>query len=175
MTTFNIQELIYQDKCAYELKKYESLVKMSISLERGNQLEPHVIEKINKEESVNFVQDKTLKSMDFGFYRLCGIVDGIDESKRMIIEVKTRNLVDVTKRTINLRDRLQCMAYLKLTGCERCLLVESGPNGQQNKFVIEWNEEEYENRIASRLRQFVIKFRNMRESEFRMKVRKYKF
>lgn len=148
---------------------------MKISLERGNQLEPHVIEKINKDENMSFVQDKTLRTMDFGFYRLCGIVDGIDEAKKTLIEVKTRNSVDLNKKTINLRDRLQCLAYLKLTSCERCLLVESGPNGQQNKFFIEWDEDEFEERIASRLRQFVIKYRTMKESEFRVKVRKYKF
>jgi len=175
MESLNVQELLYQDKRNYELEKYKSAVKLNIRLERGNQLESHVIEKINKEENMNFVQDKTLRTMNFGFYTLCGIVDGIDEAKRTLIEVKTRNSVDVNKRTINLKDRLQCLAYLKLTNCERCLLVESGPKGQQNKHFIEWNENEFEDRIASRLREFVIKYRNMKESEFRIKVRKYKF
>ena len=124
---------------------------------------------------MNFVQEKSLKTMNFGYFRLCGIIDGIDTEKKTLIEVKTRNFIDVHKRTINLKDKLQCLAYLKLTGCERCLLVESGPKGQQTKFYIDWDESEFEERIVDRLRRFVSKYRSMKESEFRIRIRKYKF
>ena len=149
-------------------------MKVIISTQRGNQLEPNIIEKINKEESMNFVQEKSLKTIDFKYFSICGRIDGIDAEKKTLIEVKTRKSIEVHKRTINLKDKLQCLAYLKLTGCERCLFVESGPKGQQNKFCIDWDEREFEDRIIKPLRSFVIKYRNMKEREFRIRLKKYK-
>lgn len=134
---FNVQEQLYQDKLDYELEKYKSVVMTTISQERGNQLEKFIIEKINQDEKMNFVQDKTLKTVDLGIFKLCGIVDGIDESKKILIEVKTRKYVDMNKKTIDLKDKLQCLTYMKLTNCERCLLVVSGPSGMQNKTYID--------------------------------------
>ena len=63
-----------------------------ISKERGIQLEKRVIENINQEKKMNFCQKKSLLKKNFNFFRLCGIIDGIDFEKRVLLTVlKTRN------------------------------------------------------------------------------------
>lgn len=155
--------------------EFERCLKFAVSTERGKMLEPLIIEKINKEEKMNFVKDSSLIILEDveGYFKLSGIPDGIDNRNNTIIEVKTRENVDLRKRRVELSDRLQCLAYLKLTSCKRCLLVVSGPDGRQNRFDIEWSEREFERRIASRLRELVKKYRCMSEREFSMKVKKY--
>lgn len=165
-------EQLMQDETTYNKEKYRTLMKVRISQERGNQLEKIIIDKINQEDRLNFIQDKQLKVQDFGYFRLCGVADGLDEARNMLIEVKTRKFMMPNKETIALRDKLQCLCYMKLYSCKYCLLVESGPDGKLNKYQINWDEDEFETRIYERLKNFVLKYRNIKESEFKIKLRR---
>lgn len=162
------------DDGLFKLEKYKSVAKSFISMERGNQLEKNIIDTINVNENMNFVQDKELKFFDFGFFKICGIIDGIDVEKQTLIEVKTRNIIS-TNNTISLKERIQCLCYMKLTNCHKCLLVESGPDGSQNIIKIAYDDIEFEDRVLNKLRDFVIKYREMDANEFKKSVDKYKF
>lgn len=172
-TDFNMHEQLYKDKLNYELEMYKSTVKKTVHLERGILFEKNIIDMINKKENADFIQDKALKSTDFGLFKICGILDGVDWKKRTIIEVKTRNFIFKDKKTISLREKLQCLCYMKLNECDKCILVESDSNGEHNMIKIDWDEQEFEERVLSKLRDFVIKYRTIEEEEFKSKVCKY--
>lgn len=148
------------------LENYTNLVKTSIYMERGNLFESPVIEKINQEHGYKFVQNKELIKKEFDCFAIQGIVDGIDTERKMIIEVKTRNELFKNKSWTYKRERLQCLCYMKLTGCTGCILVECGPNGEIVMNNIEWDSDEFQTEIVDKLTEFVTKYREISEEEF---------
>jgi hypothetical protein len=159
----------------FMFKQYKSLAYQFISKERGTQLEKRVIENINQKESMNFVQKKSLLKKNFNSFRICGIVDGMDCDKRILIEVKTRNRLRRTVENLSPLEMIQCMCYMNLTGCKKCYLVESDPSGEQNVFQLEYDDVEFEEKVLSPLRKFANKYREMTELEFRRLIGKYPF
>lgn len=106
-------------------------------------------------------------------YIIKGRVDGIDTQSNTLIEIKTRSKVDHTSNTMELRDRIQCLAYMKLTSYSSAFLVENDSNGELRLFRIEYDEIEFTNRIHLGLIHFVNKYRNISENEFLKLIYKY--
>lgn len=157
----------------YGVENYKSLVKSHVRTQRGIILEKHIINRINEQEGLNFVEDIELKTMDFETFKICGRVDGIDREKGYLIEVKTRSCINGFNEAVNFRERLQCLTYMKLTQTSRCYLVESDGKGQQKMTIIEYDEKAFETEIVSHLRNFALKYRSMSEEEFILRVEKY--
>ncbi len=138
--------------------------KFYVSTRRGILIEKFVIENFNKENNLNFVQDKQLKIADFKDFKICGKIDGIDREKRIIIEIKTRNTIN---GKVNIKERKQALTYMKLMDCDQCWIVERGPNSdEQNVIVIKWDEEEFENEIINKLKMFCEHARSLNEKQF---------
>ena len=159
----------------FKFEQYKSLAYEFISKERGTQLEKRVIENINQKEKMNFIQKKSLLKKSFNFFRMCGVIDGIDSEKRILIEIKTRNHLKRRMENVSSIERIQCMCYMNLTGCKQCYLVESGRDGSYNLFEMDYDEVFFENQVLSPLRKFVQKYREMNETEFKDLVEKYPF
>jgi hypothetical protein len=173
---YDIEGESKKEKMTEYLETYKSVAKTTVYMERGNQLEKSIIERLNEQQNYNFVQDKELKWADFELFKICGIPDGIDLERQTVVEVKTRYFIDIAKKSpVCLRERVQCLSYLKLTNCKLCLLVESGPNGEQNVHRIEWDEDEFVSRVVDKLSDFVCKYRRMSEQEFCQIAKKYKY
>ena len=172
---YDIEKQAEKRKITESLGPYISIVMKNVHMERGNQLEPVIIEHLNKTEKFKFVQDKELKKADFDLFNICGVVDGIDYERSILVEVKTRKLIDKTKKSICKRERIQCLCYMRLTNCKTCLLVESGPSGEQNIFKIAWDEDEFTTEVLDKLSDFVMKYREMSEQEFSLIAKKYKY
>lgn len=124
------------------------------STQRGIKIEKNVILKVNQDLGYNFRQNKQLKEQDFGSFKIHGIIDGIDDLKRTVIEVKSRNKFDSNKCTINEKEKIQSLVYMKLFDCNKCLLVESGPDGQQKIEEIEWDEKKFNRVVLNKLEKF---------------------
>lgn len=133
---------------------------------RGKLLEGKILEKINAIEESNFVKNKDVKHLDCGNFTISGSIDGIDNEKKQIIEIKTRKNYDSTKDTITKGERIQALVYMKIYDCEKCLFVESGgKDGEMKTNVIEWNEKEF-NKVTENLEKFTESVRNLTKSEF---------
>jgi hypothetical protein len=164
-----------KERITENLEAYKSIAKTTVYMERGNQLEKSIVVKLNEGGKFNFVKMNDLRSADFGLFKICGIPDGVDSERSTVVEVKTRHYVDLAKKTVCLRERVQCLCYLKLTSCKVCLLVESGPSGEQNVHVIEWDDDEFETVVVDKLSEFVLKYRKINEVEFSQIAKKYKY
>ena len=157
------------------MEQYKASAKSYVHMQRGIHLEKRIIERLNSAENMNFVaRDKLwIKAYDNALFKICGIVDGIDAQKQTIIEVKTKSRLSASLSGVSLKERVQCMCYMSLTGCDKCILVESGPCGEQNVFHIVMDVNEFECIVLDKLRRFVNKYRNMDEDEFKRLVLKY--
>ena len=112
--------------------------------------------------------------MEFnGLYAIKGRIDGIDLNSRTIIEIKTKSKVDHLSATMELRERIQCLAYMKLSGMIRALFVETDPNGIMKIIKIDYEETEFLDRIDKGLSHFSNKYRNLNENEFTKLIHKY--
>ena len=168
----------YEIEREFKRFKHATYIKLTagfISKERGIQLEARIITRINAAENMNFVQEKGQKMKIFDSFMICGIVDGIDKARRTLIEVKTKNRLTQSERNISFREKMQCMTYMSLTGCDKCYLVESGPNGEQRVFVLSYDAGEFEKRVLAKLRHFVYKYRHISECDFKKLLDKYPF
>lgn len=122
-----------------DLKKITSYMKSS----RGILLQDSIISHINSvyHGELIFAKSGRTRIMDYGsWFSVSGRVDGWDEKKRVLIEVKTRERpVDQSNR-----HRAQIQAYMKLFDCQQCLLVESDPIGMSNlkQSMIKYDSEE---------------------------------
>ena len=146
-------------------------ISKSISTQRGLHLEIEMIKKINEEKNANFVQNKVKKLIDLEDFVLSGIVDAFDEQNQIILEVKTRNKL-IGKVVI--KEKRQALVYMKIWQCEKCLLLERGPNpNEENLFEIEWNETEFENDVVNKLKEFCQNVRSLTETQFRQLYAKY--
>jgi hypothetical protein len=157
-----------------KLEQYKEATKTFVSMERGIQLERMVIEKVNEIEGTKFVSGGgRLMSKDFGAFKVCGIVDGIDEERKILIEVKTKNRLSTNEKCISLRERIQCLCYMNMSECRECFLVESGPNGEQKMFRLVYDELEFKSKVLDKLGKFVDKYRNIERDEFISLLVKY--
>ena len=107
------------------------------------------------------------------FYSIKARIDGIDTNSGTIIEIKTKSNIDHSCTTMELRDRIQCLVYMKISGFNKCLLVESDSNGKMKMFKIDFDEIEFINRIDNGLVNFVNKYRNLSEHDFYKLICKY--
>ena len=145
-----------------------------MSMERGIQLERMVIERVNEMEGTKFVSGGgRLMTKDFMAFKICGIVDGIDEQAKTLIEVKTKNRLSTNENGISLRERIQCLCYMNMSECSECFLVESGPNGEQKVFRLVYDEHEFQSKVLDKLEKFVEKYRNIERDEFVALLVKY--
>ena len=135
------------------------------STTRGNMLERGIITKINNELKYNFIKNKKTKELDFGKFKIRGIIDGLDWDKKVLVEVKSREMFDLNRNTISDKERIQVMVYMKLFECSRCLFVESGPEGNQKWTYIEWDEQKF-NWIMNKLEDFTNYARNLTEFDY---------
>ena len=123
---------------------------------------------------MNFIPDNSDRLMNFNdYYSVKARIDGIDVNSGTIIEIKTKSNIDHSITTMELKDRIQCLVYMKISGLSKCLLVESDSNGQMKIFRIFFDESEFLNRIDNGLIHFVNKYRNLSEHEFYKLICKY--
>ncbi|CAF1026801.1 unnamed protein product [Brachionus calyciflorus] len=168
----NIEKLA-QDSFDQWLNGYEPLVRKSVYCTRGKILEKYIIDKTNKTKNFNFVHNEMVKSFDFGLFKLFGVPDGIDYEKKIFIEVKTRTSINQDQPTVYPKEKIQCLCYMKMLNYQKCILVESNDKGEQNSIEINWDESEFEEKVLSKLRDFVQKYRNVTGNEFMDAVKKY--
>lgn len=166
----DVETFIKENDTIFNEKKKEMLnarrqqAKFYVSTRRGILVEKFVIENFNKEQNLNFVQDKQLKVVDFNDFKICGKIDGIDRERRIIIEIKTRNKIS---GKVNVKERKQALTYMKLMDCDQCWIVERGPKSdEENLIVIKWDKDEFENEIVNKLRIFCEYARNLSENQF---------
>ena len=153
---------------------YNKAVKSFIYTERGHQLESLVRQQVNKQCNMRFSKD-TLKRASFDLFDICGISDGFDFKAEKIIEIKTRSSLNrlTNENSISPTEAMQCMCYMKLNDCKKCLFVEHGPNGEQRMQELVFDEDEFEQLIVKRLRAFVLKYKSMSKQEFLCLIAKY--
>ena len=172
--------LIDDDELAAVLIKYENESKerektlSEIRQTRGVLLEPNIIKKINQDLGTNFIKNSIKSYYRADKFIICGEVDGIDTGTNTILEIKTKKYINFSNSVIELRERLQCLSYMKILKCSKCLLVHSGPNGIYRKFWINFDENEFNQRIESRLDAISTKYRNISKDDFEKLVKKYK-
>lgn len=153
------------------IERYNKTLSNVISRERGKMFEKPLIEQLNKEEGWNFCKDSRLKQKDYdGLFSISGFVDGIDTERNWLIEIKTKDkLEENSPNMITLNERLQCICYMNMTGCSKCILVESGPSSYRRITEIDYNENEFEEKILKKLNEFVLKYRQMSLHDFKNK------
>ena len=135
------------------------------STQRGIKIEKNVIAKVNQDLNYNFVKNKQLKEKDFGKFKIHGIIDGIDQTKRTVIEVKSRNKIDFNKCTIAEKEKIQSLVYMKLYDCDNCLLVESGPDGRQKIEKLVWDQDKFDRMVLNKLEKFIDYARNLTKKD----------
>ena len=141
----------------------------SVRLERGNQLQNLVIEKVNQEEKTNFTCNNKVFMIEFENFFLKGRPDGVDQSSQSVIEIKSKSR---SLHRIN-SDRIQCMAYLKLTNAEKCFLVMAEPNSAHSILKFKFVPEEFESQVVAKIDHFVHKCRNLSPSDFLKMIKKF--
>lgn len=141
-----------------------------IRFERGKQMQQLILEKINKEEKTNFITCNKNNVIELENYFLSGRPDGIDKESNSVIEIKTKSN---SCKNISLNDRIQCMAYLKLTNCDKCYLVMSDPESFHSIFKFRFDPNEFETEISKKINYFVNKYRNLSKNEFFKMIKKF--
>jgi hypothetical protein len=155
-----------------ELEKQMQVARY-ISCMRGRILEDHVVARVNEETEYMFEKNKTRTIVDFGLFKVVGIIDGISKDGNTILEIKTRNKLNTEKNTITGKERKQALTYLKMYDCDSCLFVEADPDGNLKKTEIDWDESEFNNEILAKLNEFVMYARSLTEKEFCDLLEKY--
>lgn len=143
-----------------------------ISNMRGRKMEKSILEKINQ-DGFRFEQNKSRKVVDYGEFKIVGIIDGWCEEKRTILEIKTRKNFELSKSSITAREKLQAMAYMNMYECDQCLFVENGPNGELKKTWIEYDEEIFNRDIFLKLKEFTLFARDLDQDEFKDLLAQY--
>jgi hypothetical protein len=162
------------------LKSKMTQVTRYVSFMRGRKLEDHIVNKINRDRNENFEKDKRRKTVDFGLFKVVGIVDGIDRESGKILEIKTRKSLNKKdpnnndeKVTISNKERKQAMVYMKMHECKSCLFVEVGQDGRLKESIIEWDEDEFNNEIRAKLEDFCHFARQLSQDEFKTLIEKH--
>lgn len=142
---------------------------------RGRKMERSILNKINTSyDGYNFEAKKTKKYVDYGKFKIVGIIDGLSETKKTILEIKTRKNFESKGKTITPRERLQALTYMNMFACERCLFVESGPKGELKETVLDYDHDEFKREILDILERFTEKARDYDQVEFEGLLIKYK-
>jgi hypothetical protein len=146
-----------------------------VSNMRGRKLEKHILDKINKsnESQQTFVQMKTKKTVDYGKFKIVGIIDGISTDNTTILEIKTRKNFSDDKNSITNKERLQAFTYMNMFNCNCCLFVECGPGGQIKKTTIRYDEKVFNDEILSRLERFCQYAKAFDQNNFKSLLIKY--
>lgn len=145
-----------------------------ISNMRGRKMEKHILEKINKSyEGYSFVQNKSKKYVDYGNFKIVGIIDGMSSGEKTILEIKTRKNFQHNGETITRRERLQAMTYMNMFACERCLFVESGPNGEIKETMLYYSDEDFKSDVIDKLNEFTLFARTFNKEKFMNLLIKY--
>ncbi|CAF0861498.1 unnamed protein product [Brachionus calyciflorus] len=140
---------------------------------RGRKMEKFILERINREKNLNFLQNKSRKILEFGIFKIVGIIDGICLEEKTILEIKTRNKFDASKETINTKEKRQALVYMHMYDCDKCLFVENGPNGERKETIIEYDEKIFKNDVIKKLEEFCIFARNLTYEELNDLINKY--
>jgi hypothetical protein len=129
-------------------KRLEKSVKDRLRLSRGLKLEGASLNLLEKEK-MKSITNRNTQSYQYkcDHYTICGKVDGIIADEKCIIEIKNRI---APLKEVPLYDKIQCLVYLKLTGYEKCLLVECFPNQSKRETLIEYSADELD-RIIQKL------------------------
>ena len=161
------------DQEATELKNQmlETNLKRYVACERGKKAEKFIMDIVNEKEGTKFTKTKKTLIKDFEFFKIRGIIDGIDEEKHYLLEVKTRNKFSKAGDTITRLERIQVLCYMALTDSKRCIFIEKGPKADDMKTTyIDFDPQELEREILSKLRAFVETNRKLTKDEFLKKV-----
>ena len=153
-------------------KKNISNAMRFISTRRGCKLEKPILDKLNEQRQNKFVQNKQKISKKFDNYEIVGIIDGICIEEKCILEIKTRNNLDMAKKTITKREQIQVIVYMNLHNSDKCLFVECDGNGQIKKTEILYDEAEFQKIIKS-LQDFCNFGKSLTKAEFESLKAKY--
>jgi hypothetical protein len=164
-----------QEEKRIRIERYKEATKTFVSMQRGIQLEDLVMQRVNMLEGMSFVKSNKFMTKDFEYFKICGIVDGVDDEAKTIIEVKTKRHLSSNICGMNFSEHVQCLCYMSLLNFDKCILVESGPNGEQNLFRLVYDENEFKCKVLNRLKTFVEKYRNIEQDEFIELLRKYSY
>lgn len=134
---------------------------------RGRKMEYSILQKINKTyDGYEFKTNKQKKYVDYGKFKIVGIIDGVSHTKRTILEIKTRKNFEPEGETISRRERLQALTYMNMFDCDRCLFVESGPHGELKETMLEYDDELFKREVLDLLEKFTDKARAYERVEF---------
>lgn len=126
-------------------EKVKEYVKHEIYKNNGTHREKKVVEKHNVKRDTKWYSMKITEDV-----RLVGLIDG-RKDEDTIVEIKNRQ-----KRLfgyVPLYEYIQCQVYMKLTGTEKCTLIEQfGENS--NSFDIDFSYTMWELEILPALREF---------------------
>jgi hypothetical protein len=118
---------------------------------RGNLLEKSIFSHIKSRSSssklFNFEKHRLTKELNHDdLFRVTGRIDGVDDGRKMLIEIKTRSSLDLNKSTVSMIDHVQVLVYMKMFDCASCLFVECGPNGRSSlkETLIKFHQEQFE-------------------------------
>lgn len=141
---------------------------------RGRKMERSILDKINNEYiDYEFVSNKSKKYVDYGNFKIVGIIDGWSVTKKTILEIKTRKNFEKDGDTITKRERMQAMAYMNMFACDSCLFVESGPKGELKKTMLDYDENVFNTDIRSVLDEFTQFARRLDRDEFKNLLIRY--
>ena len=93
---------------------------------------------------------------------MSGKICAIDEEKRTILQTRTRQ----AKNKIQSSDRLQIIAYLGLTQCEKCLFSVKLGNGEIEHEMVEFDEEMFD-KVCENIKNFVLRARTLTQDDFK--------
>lgn len=168
MSNLNLNKTIISDDLTIRIKKeFKSRVQMA----RGVKLEHLSIEQLQLELNINITKRNTklYKFESRDLYTLSGKVDGIDEDKKCVIEIKNRIKY---MEQVPYYDIIQCIVYMKLTDLKQCLLVECFPDKTTRKTTIEWNQDKFDS-INDELCKLVCKIRKLTRREISELIKQY--
>jgi hypothetical protein len=125
-------------------------------MERGNFLEPIILDIYNLENNTNFTKPQYVV-LPMEDCVIVGQCDAVDYTKSEIIEIKTRMKIGVTDA-----DRCQVQCYMEMYGSEQCRFIELDQEGVLTETLIERKPEEW-HKIVIAIKGFMYEAHNLRE------------
>ena len=140
---------------------------------RGLIMQRPLRESIKAPGGFDFEPYNTPKCVDYGKFYIRGIIDGINRSQKIILEIKTRQNFEKDANTIKNSERCKILAYMNMFECTQCLFVESGPNGERKETMIPYNDELFRSDVLDKLERMVDKARSYSRDQFKDLLIKY--
>jgi hypothetical protein len=152
-------EAIEPEQEMHQFKEFYPRAYSFLAKLRGGKLEKSVFDyiKLNYSSLVPNLEKPgvTNSYIHNGVFDIRGRVDGIDLSRRTLVEIKTRNKFSFSLNTMLDSDQVQVQVYMKMFGCTSCLFVECGPSGRRSlkETLVKYDEEQF-NEYMSRVQRF---------------------